>query len=358
MTTGGDLTVFAARLGHVSRRPELLTQALTHRSAADPRRSQLDSNERLEFLGHRVLALLIAEWLAERFPEEREGDLGKRLGVLVARDTLTGVADSLGLASVLRVPLSEGRAGLRERANVLADAVEALLGALYLDGGLPPARASGAAGMGGADGRRPAAADVGEKPPAGIHAGPRAGAAGIPAGLLHRPVAPADLRGLGRRRGAGGGGHGRIQARGGTIGRRGVVGRVGAEMSEVPLSEGGGPRCGLVAVVGAPNAGKSTLVNALAGSKVTIVSPKPQTTRFRIRAVVMHQGAQLILVDTPGIFAPRRRLDRAMVAAGLGRRAGCRPHPADRRCPGRADRRGRAITDRLARCSIARYGWR
>jgi GTP-binding protein Era len=84
------------------------------------------------------------------------------------------------------------------------------------------------------------------------------------------------------------------------------------------MNEIEGPRCGLVAVVGAPNAGKSTLVNALAGSKVTIVSPKPQTTRFRIRAVVMHQGAQLILVDTPGIFAPRRRLDRAMVAAAWG----------------------------------------
>jgi GTP-binding protein Era len=77
-------------------------------------------------------------------------------------------------------------------------------------------------------------------------------------------------------------------------------------------------RCGLVAIVGAPNAGKSTLVNRLAGTKVTIVSPKPQTTRFRIRAVVMHGGAQIILVDTPGIFAPRRRLDRAMVAAAWG----------------------------------------
>ena len=74
-------------------------------------------------------------------------------------------------------------------------------------------------------------------------------------------------------------------------------------------------RCGLVAILGAPNAGKSTLVNRLAGSKVTIVSPKPQTTRFRIRAVVMRQQAQIILVDTPGIFAPRRGLDRAMVAA-------------------------------------------
>lgn len=80
----------------------------------------------------------------------------------------------------------------------------------------------------------------------------------------------------------------------------------------------GTTRCGLVAIVGAPNAGKSTLVNRLAGTKVTIVSPKPQTTRFRIRAVVMHGGAQIILVDTPGIFAPRRRLDRAMVAAAWG----------------------------------------
>jgi len=80
----------------------------------------------------------------------------------------------------------------------------------------------------------------------------------------------------------------------------------------------GATRCGLVAIVGAPNAGKSTLVNQLTGTKVTIVSPKPQTTRFRIRAVLMHGGAQIILVDTPGIFVPRRRLDRAMVAAAWG----------------------------------------
>jgi GTP-binding protein Era len=84
------------------------------------------------------------------------------------------------------------------------------------------------------------------------------------------------------------------------------------------MSETQTTRCGLIAIVGAPNAGKSTLVNALAGTKVTIVSPKPQTTRFRIRAVVMRDRAQLILVDTPGIFQPRRRLDRAMVAAAWG----------------------------------------
>ena len=84
------------------------------------------------------------------------------------------------------------------------------------------------------------------------------------------------------------------------------------------MSEAIATRCGLVAVLGAPNAGKSTLVNRLAGTKVTIVSPKPQTTRMRIRAVVMNGASQIILVDTPGIFTPRRRLDRAMVAAAWG----------------------------------------
>lgn len=77
-------------------------------------------------------------------------------------------------------------------------------------------------------------------------------------------------------------------------------------------------RCGFVAILGAPNAGKSTLVNAMAGTKVTIVSPKPQTTRFRVRAVIIEGEAQIVLVDTPGIFAPRRRLDRAMVSAAWG----------------------------------------
>jgi GTP-binding protein Era len=77
-------------------------------------------------------------------------------------------------------------------------------------------------------------------------------------------------------------------------------------------------RCGLVAIVGAPNAGKSTLVNGLVGQKVAIVSAKAQTTRTRMMGVAIEGESQIILVDTPGIFAPRRRLDRAMVAAAWG----------------------------------------
>ena len=77
-------------------------------------------------------------------------------------------------------------------------------------------------------------------------------------------------------------------------------------------------RAGFAAVIGAPNAGKSTLVNALVGQKVAIVSPKAQTTRARLMGIAIHEGSQVLLVDTPGIFEPRRRLDRAMVAAAWG----------------------------------------
>jgi GTP-binding protein Era len=74
-------------------------------------------------------------------------------------------------------------------------------------------------------------------------------------------------------------------------------------------------RCGFAAILGAPNAGKSTLLNRIAGAKLSIVSPKAQTTRFRVLGIVMQGDSQILLVDTPGLFQPRRRLDRAMVAA-------------------------------------------
>jgi len=85
------------------------------------------------------------------------------------------------------------------------------------------------------------------------------------------------------------------------------------------LNEGStNQRCGVIAIVGAPNAGKSTLVNALVGQKVAITSPKAQTTRTRVMGIAIEGTAQIILVDTPGIFQPGRRLDRAMVQAAWG----------------------------------------
>jgi GTP-binding protein Era len=89
-------------------------------------------------------------------------------------------------------------------------------------------------------------------------------------------------------------------------------------MVEPETGAEGATRCGFVALIGAPNAGKSTLTNALVGSKVAIVTPKVQTTRTLLRGIAIEGRAQLVFIDTPGIFAPRRRLDRAMVASAWG----------------------------------------
>jgi len=127
-------------LGHHFNRLDLLREALTHRSAVHAGGRTRGSNERLEFVGDRVLGLLMAEWLAERFPREQEGDLGRRLAHLVSQAVLATVAEQIGLGSILSVAPGEARAGVKRRATVLADALEAALGAVYYDAGLDAAR--------------------------------------------------------------------------------------------------------------------------------------------------------------------------------------------------------------------------
>ncbi len=132
---------FEAIFGHGFARPELLAEALTHRSAVRSRSGHgTGSNERLEFIGDRVLGLVMAEWLIERFPTEQEGGLGRRLGHLVSQPVLAAIAEEIGLGAALNVSPGEARAGVAATASVLADALEASLGAMFLDAGLDPAR--------------------------------------------------------------------------------------------------------------------------------------------------------------------------------------------------------------------------
>ena len=130
-------------LGHGFSDRTLLAEALTHRSALQGqlrRGKKTRSNERLEFIGDRVVGLVIAEWLIERFPQEQEGALGRRHAQLVSRPTLAEIAECAGLGATLALGASEERAGVAQLANVLADALEAMIGATYLDGGIEPVR--------------------------------------------------------------------------------------------------------------------------------------------------------------------------------------------------------------------------
>lgn len=131
----------ADRLDHDFTDTELLRRALTHPSAAGKRKGGTpDSYERLEFLGDRVLGLIVADLLLRRFPKESEGALARRHTALVRRETLADVAGDMGINRYLRLAKGEDEAGERENPAILADACEAVIGALYLDGGLEVAR--------------------------------------------------------------------------------------------------------------------------------------------------------------------------------------------------------------------------
>ena len=136
-----DLETLSERLGHVFAKPDLLQEALTHTSAGGRRGRQPLSYQRLEFLGDRVLGLIVAELLYRQFPGEAEGALARRLAALVREQTLAQVAEGLDLGVHLQLAKSEDEAGERQNPSLLADACEAVIGALYLDGGLAVARA-------------------------------------------------------------------------------------------------------------------------------------------------------------------------------------------------------------------------
>jgi len=153
----GDLRALMAQLRYDFRNPEMLQTALTHPSAVavtrprrgkkgaakapPPRVERSADNQRLEFLGDRVLGLAVSEMLFRSFPEEDEGALARRLAALVRQDSLDAVAREIELGRYLTISRGEEDGGGRENPAILADACEAVIGALYLDGGLEVARA-------------------------------------------------------------------------------------------------------------------------------------------------------------------------------------------------------------------------
>jgi ribonuclease-3 len=136
-----DRTDLQHRLGYTFARPELLERALTHTSAISPGRRTEHSYQRLEFLGDRVLGLVIADLLHQRLPQANEGDLSRSLNALVRKETCAAVARDLSLGHDLELGDSEARTGGAEKDAILADACEAVIGAIYVDGGLDPASA-------------------------------------------------------------------------------------------------------------------------------------------------------------------------------------------------------------------------
>ena len=135
MNRGKGTQPLASALGHDFARPELLEQALTHPSAAGK-----TTYERLEFLGDRVLGLVVADMVYRGYPAEPEGALARRFAALVRKEALARIAEAIGLSAHLRVSRGEAEQGGLASSNLLADACEAVIAALFLDGGFEAAR--------------------------------------------------------------------------------------------------------------------------------------------------------------------------------------------------------------------------
>jgi ribonuclease III len=128
-----------ARLGHKFADPELLDRALTHSSAIAPARRLSHSYQRLEFLGDRVLGLVVADMLYRKMPKATEGDLSRSLNALVRKETCAAVARGLGIGPEMNLGDSEARTGGADKDAILGDVMEAVIGAVYMDAGLGPA---------------------------------------------------------------------------------------------------------------------------------------------------------------------------------------------------------------------------
>ncbi len=137
MKLAADLQAFQSRIGHTFRHPDLLVQAVTHASLSSPTRPD---NQRLEFLGDRVLGLVMAEALLSADTKAAEGQLAPRFNALVRKETCADVAREMGLGDVMKLGRSEMMSGGRRKEALLGDALEALIAAVYLDGGFTAAQ--------------------------------------------------------------------------------------------------------------------------------------------------------------------------------------------------------------------------